>query len=129
LTKLALLDIFSNMSEHKKSLGKFLQKARESKQLSLRAVEKAAGISNAYISQLEGGKIKQPSPSVLHKLAEQYDISYSEVLELAGYPVPNQSTSDLSSSSASRIGPVTPDEEAELIEYLTFLRSKNKRKG
>jgi HTH-type transcriptional regulator, competence development regulator len=117
------------MSKPEKSLGKFLQQARESKQLSLRAVEKAVGISNAYISQLEGGKIKQPSPSVLHKLAELYDISYSKALELAGYPVPDQSTTDLRSNSASRIGPVTPDEEAELIEYLAFLRSKNKRKG
>lgn len=111
------------------SLGKYLQAIRENKQLSLRAVEKAVGISNAYISQLESGKIKQPSPSILHKLAELYDISYSEVMKLAGYPVFDETSNETAQTSfASRIGPVTPEEESAIVEYLAFLRSRGKRK-
>ena len=118
------------MNETKNPLGKYLQSVRENKQLSLRAVEKAVGISNAYISQLESGKIKQPSPSILHKLAELYKISYSEVMKLAGYPVLDEAIDDAAHISfASRIGPVTPEEEIALFEYLTFLRSRGKRKG
>lgn len=112
------------------TLGKFLQNAREAKKLSLRAVEKAVDISNAYISQLESGKIKQPSPSILHKLAELYEVSYSGIMGLAGYPVPNQTTDETSQLRfSSRIGPVTSDEESALIEYLAFLRSRGQRKS
>lgn len=117
------------MDKQKMTLGQFLQNARESKKLSLRAVEKATGVSNAYLSQLEGGKIKQPSPSILHKLAELYEVSYSEIMGLAGYPVPDQATEATGQSRfSSRIGPMTSNEESALIEYLAFLRSRGQRK-
>lgn len=118
------------MSITENPLGKYLQSVRENKQLSLRAVEKAVGISNAYLSQLESGKIKQPSPSILHKLTELYEISYSEIMKLAGYPVLEEAPNNTAQTSfASRIGPVSPDEETALVEYLNFLRSRGKRKG
>lgn len=118
------------MNENENPLGKYLQSVRENEQLSLRAVEKAVGISNAYLSQLESGKIKQPSPSILHKLAELYDISYAEIMKLAGYPVLEEATNNTDHTGfASRIGPVTPEEETALVEYLNFLRSRGKRKG
>jgi transcriptional regulator with XRE-family HTH domain len=40
--------------------------------LTLRAVERATGVSNANLSQLESGKIRQPSPLVLHNLEKRY---------------------------------------------------------
>lgn len=116
------------MDKYNQSLGQYLLAVRENKQLSLRAVEKAVGISNAYLSQLESGKIKQPSPSILHKLAEFYEISYSEVMKFAGYPVLDENMNETAKTSfASRIGPMTPEEENALVEYLTFLRSRGKR--
>ena len=45
-----------------KSFGEGLKMARELRKLSLREVEEATGISNAYLSQLENDKIKKPSP-------------------------------------------------------------------
>jgi transcriptional regulator with XRE-family HTH domain len=111
-------------------LGLFLRAAREQKSLSLRAVEKQLGISNAYLSQIESGKIKQPSPIILHKLSELYNISYSEILKLAGYPIPDetdQSEGRLSELTA-RLGPITEEEEDALIEYLEFFRSRKSRK-
>ena len=80
--------------------------------------------------QLEKGKIRSPSPSVLHKLSELYDVSYASLLELAGYPVPenSQPTSVTQSSFSLRMGTVTADEEEALLEYLEFMRSKRKKK-
>ena len=115
------------MKEDKLTLGQFLQEARERKELTLRAVEKAVGVSNAYLSQLEGGKIRQPSPVVLHRLSDLYEISYSDTLQLAGYPVPKQRDSDSLGRLAARIGPVTKAEEDALVEYLEFLRSRRRR--
>jgi len=67
-----------------------LRTARERKGLTLRAVEQATEVSNAYLSQLESGKIKQPSPIVLHKLSQLYGISYADAMRFAGYPLPNE---------------------------------------
>ncbi len=118
------------MKQQHQTLGEVLQVARGRKQLSLRAVEKATGISNAYLSQLESGKIQQPSPVNLHKLSELYDLSYAEVLGLAGYPVPSEGAADSeNSASRSRLGPVTREEEDALVEYLEFMRSRKKRTG
>src|SRR5688572_12868989 len=87
LTLLAVLDILSAMSKTPETFSKFIQNARNRLGLSLRAVEEATGVSNAYLSQLEQGKIKQPSPLILHKLSEVYQVPYSELFRLVGYPV------------------------------------------
>lgn len=111
------------------TLGNSLAAAREKKKLTLRAVEAKTGISNAYLSQLEGGKIRSPSPVNLHKLSKLYGISYALTLERAGYPVPEEKSVRFRNSRfAARLGPTTAQEEDALIEYLEFLRSKN-RKG
>ena len=113
--------MFSNMT--KLQLGSYLMAARKRRDLKLREVEDATGISNPYLSQLETGKISAPSPKVLHKLAELYRVSYRVLLELAGHPVPGPSQGKTSELSA-RLGPVSPDEEEELMKYLEFLRTR-----
>ena len=65
------------------SLGQGLKLARDLRKLSLRDVEKATGISNPYLSQLENDKINKPSPFFLHKLASLYDIEYETLMEAA----------------------------------------------
>ena len=114
-------------SSKQASLGQYLKMAREYRKFSLRDVENATAISNAYLSQLEGNKIKQPSPKVLHKLSELYNISYAEIMKLAGYPIPEGSEN--TSSLQARIGPTTLDEEDSLVEYLEFLRSRRGTRG
>jgi HTH-type transcriptional regulator, competence development regulator len=109
-------------------LGKFLQSGREKNNLTLREVETATGISNAYISQLETGKISKPSPIILGKLCDLYKVSYSFAMNLAGYPALQEDDNSVISIPSSRIGPVTTDEENALLEYLEFLRAK-KTKG
>jgi len=114
------------MNEKQSSLGDFLKASRNSKRLSLREVEREIGISNAYLSQLESGKIRKPSPNVLYKLASLYKVSYRELMQLVGYPVPRY-TEPSTARLAARIGPVTEEEEQELIDYLAFLRSRRQK--
>jgi len=118
------------MDRPPRSLGLFLRTAREGSRLTLRSVEESTGVSNAYLSQLEHGKIRQPSPVILHKLTELYAVSYSDAMRLAGYPVPEfagTGTAKPMPKSFSRFGDITPDEESALGEYLDFLRSRRER--
>ena len=52
--------------------------------ITLREVEDRIGVSNAYLSQLETGKIKKPSASVLNKLAKLYNVSLDFLLDESG---------------------------------------------
>jgi transcriptional regulator with XRE-family HTH domain len=107
--------------------GEYLKILRESNGLTLREVEKRTEISNAYLSQLEAGKIKQPSPIFLHKLAQIYQVSYETLMEKVGYPVPQGLERKTDSSSlSSRMGNISDDEEKELLDYLKFIRSRRK---
>ena len=106
-------------------LGQILADARRRRKLTLRAVEESVGISNAYLSQLETGKIKAPSPVVLHKLSGLYGLSYATVMQEAGYPLPEQfRETDSGARLAARVGQTTSEEEDALVEYLMFLRSR-----
>jgi HTH-type transcriptional regulator, competence development regulator len=110
------------------TLGKSLTSARERKGLSLREAERGTGISNAYLSQIENGKISSPSPNVLHKLAAFYGLSYAALMQEAGYP---SSESGFAGGEgvriAARLGPTSPEEEEALAEYLAFMRSRATR--
>ena len=49
-----------------------LREVRKNSGLTLREVEEQTGISNAYLSQLENGKIEHPSFNVLNTLNDLY---------------------------------------------------------
>jgi len=108
-------------------LGAVLGDLRRAKGLSLREVEEATGkaVSNAYLSQLENGKIKKPSPNVLHSLAEVYVVPYEALMEKAGYLLPSEDGGGRRSRLAAfAIDDLTAEEEEELLKYLAFLRSR-----
>ena len=91
----ARLDLGSEeQSMTKLRIGPFLKKVRQEKQMTLRAVEEATDkeISNAYLSQLESGKIANPSPHVLYTLSLVFGVAYETLMERAGYvmPAPNR---------------------------------------
>ena len=107
-------------------LGGLLADLRKAKGLSLREVEDAAGkaVSNAYLSQLENGKIKKPSPNVLHSLAEVYVVPYESLMEKAGYLLPPKDGGQRRRRLAAfAIDDLTAEEEEDLLKYLAFLRS------
>jgi transcriptional regulator with XRE-family HTH domain len=121
LTNLATLTKMENYGDYFKAL-------RQAKGLTLRDVERETMVSNAYLSQLESGKVKQPSPLTLNKLAKIYEVGYDVLMEKVGYPVTNILTlpNSKQASIAAKIGKVTDDEEMELLEYLKFIRTRKK---
>jgi transcriptional regulator with XRE-family HTH domain len=111
-------------------LGTLLGDLRTAKGLSLREVEEATGkaVSNAYLSQLEHGKIRKPSPHVLHSLAEVYVVPYEALMEKAGYLLPSENGPGRRKRLAAfAIDDLTAEEEEELLKYLAFLRSRASR--
>ena len=122
----------------KPTLGEILREARKQKGTTLREVEVATGVSNAYLSQLESDedKVKEPSPNKLHKLAKYYNLEYWMLMESAGYMAPNTKESRPSSLQALLLeGQEFSDDELNALAiYLQAYRknkesqeSKNKR--
>ena len=108
-------------------LAALLRDLRAAKGLSLREVEEATGhaVSNAYLSQLENGRTKKPSPHVLHSLAEVYVVPYDALMEKAGYLLPSKEGGGRPTRLAVfAIDDLTAEEEEELLKYLAFLRSR-----
>jgi transcriptional regulator with XRE-family HTH domain len=109
------------------SLGKTLKEARELSSFTLKQVEEATGISNAYLSQLENEKIKKPSANVLYKLASIYNIKLEVLLAASGIIKESEvAMSKLFNSVALSSTQLTRDEEQELIKYLKYIRFSKK---
>ncbi len=122
-------------AEARLTLGQYLASIRTDRGLSQREVEKQTDklVSNAYLSQIETDQIKKPNPNILHALAEVYEISYEDLMERAGFVVPTR----VRSGSEQRHGRIatfaghnlTPEEEAELVKFLGYLRSRKRQGG
>jgi HTH-type transcriptional regulator, competence development regulator len=110
------------------TLGTYLKALRDNQGFSLRDVQSKTGISNPFLSQLESGKVKNPGPVMLHKLATLYGVPYESLMERAGYPA---STPTAPAQDAGRVfhrfGEITKEEEEQLLDYLGFLRSRSRR--
>ena len=113
--------------------GAYLKSLRTGLKMSLREVEEATGkeISNAYLSQLENGKISKPSPSILHSLAGVYSVPYEKLMERAGY-LPSSGAGRTEGAKHGRaatfsIENLTEEEEKELLDYLNWYRSKREK--
>jgi transcriptional regulator with XRE-family HTH domain len=114
------------------SLGLYLKTLRGSTTMSLRDVEEATDkeVSNAYLSQLENGKIAKPSPNILHRLAEVYNVPYSKLMERAGYISPSSTRAEgvkHGRAATFAIENLTNDEEKELLKYLSFYRNQREK--
>lgn len=114
------------------TLGTYLRKVRQDALMTLRDVEEATNkeVSNGYLSQLESGKISKPSPHVLHSLSTVLNVDYETLMQRAGYILPSASQraegTKHGRAATFAIDNLTSDEETQLLEYLTFLRSKKK---
>ena len=109
------------------SLGPYLKSTRMGLGLTLRDVEEATGkeVSNAYLSQLENGKISRPSPHILYTLASTLGVPYEGLMERAGYIV--NASSRLPNVKHGRaatfsIDNLTAEEEKALLDHLSYLR-------
>lgn len=111
------------------TLGETLRRARTMLRMSLRAVEAATGnaVTNGYLSQIEKGAATRPSPNVLWHLAQVYGLDYGVLLTRAGHHLPRDQVAATDAQSVeglpmSALADLTPDERAELAEYVQFLR-------
>jgi transcriptional regulator with XRE-family HTH domain len=126
------------------ALGTFLKTLRATRRMTLRGVEQSAAVSNAYLSQLEQGRIAKPSPQILHKLAACYGIPYEDLLTKAGYmespvgqslalapakgfkPGSKKLPIAMRGRPSTTLGELSREEEEALLQYLAFLRSREK---
>lgn len=110
-------------------LGEELRRIRGIRNVSLRKVEQATGISNAYLSQLERGDAKSPSPSKLHSLATYYDVPYETLMDAAGYLTEKKENEKLSiraTQAALMSADLNEEEQNMVANYIKFLRSQRK---
>lgn len=74
-----------------KKLSNLLKELRKQKKKSLRLASKDIGISHTYLDSLEKGydprtkKERNPTPDVLKKLSDYYNVPYINLMSLAGY--------------------------------------------
>jgi HTH-type transcriptional regulator, competence development regulator len=123
-------------------LGQYLWDLRKAAGMTLRDVEEASEreVSNAYLSQIETGRVTSPSPAILQQLSKVYETrlpknapvtcSYERMMELAGHlrpsdDAPAKRTSRLTTFTAEQL---TPEEEDELLKYLAFIRMRKGKK-
>lgn len=102
-----------------------LRELREQRGLTLRALSEGTGISNAYLNQLEHDKVREPSPNILAKLADFYEVSYVRLMELAGYAVPQQAFDSDSRTHSPQVEGLTDlsfDELQQVRDFVEFLR-------
>ncbi len=67
------------------NFGTYMRNLRKAKGLTLKQVEQAAKVSNAYLSQIERGLRRPPHPDILKRLAKVYGVSHRELLIEAEY--------------------------------------------
>ena len=64
-------------------LGPYIRAGRREKQLSLRRLSEASGISNPYLSQIERG-LRKPSAEVLQQIARALGVPIEQLYVRAG---------------------------------------------
>ena len=113
-----------------KRIGEELRRIRGIKGLTLRQVEELTGISNAYLSQLETGGAANPSPRILYKLSEVYDVPYDALMTSAGHLERQPDSRRVPSAvNAALMGEdLTEEEQTRVTDFIEFLRLQRKAK-
>ena len=105
-------------------VGKVLRRARSHRQLSLREVERRTGRSNAYLSQVERGLIRQPDPVVLLELAELYGLNFMTLTTWAGWVSPEgdpEQDPDRGDSTSVLVHRVLDLDASQRIQVLSYV--------
>lgn len=108
-------------------VGRVLRQARKHLRLSLREVERRIGRSNAYLSQVERGLIKQPDPVVLLELAELYRLNFMTLATWAGWaaaegePERDMHRGDSKSVLVRRVLELDDTQRAQVLAYIESL--------
>lgn len=113
------------------TMGGTLRQARVMRELSVVDAARAAAISPAYLSRLEGDAVKKPSPHILHQLSEALGVPYEELMRLSGYRLAGRKPEKhaVRTVSAALFGDLSDDERDELVEYLAWYRARQRSRG
>lgn len=111
----------------RRELGVFLKDKRRERELTLRDVEEVTNkeVSNAYLSQLETGKISRPAPHILYALSTALVVPYEELMRRAGYlkrAVDRDDEEKHGQVATRAIENLTKEEEEELRRHLNYIR-------
>jgi transcriptional regulator with XRE-family HTH domain len=114
------------------NLGAYINSVRRGLNMSLRDVEEATNkeVSNAYLSQLENGKISKPSPHILYSLSRVLNVAYEELMRRAGYIAPSSERDDSvkhGTAATFAVENLTQEEEKALLEHLSYIRWQKNR--
>jgi len=119
-------------------IGKLLKQLRTQRGWSLRDVERRSGglLRSGHLSQIETGKVRDPSLSVLRELAHTFDLSLKSLVALMNYEddvvALDDYEDDTAAASLSRerilalsyLSKLTPEERKSALQYLEFLVDK-----
>lgn len=106
-------------------LGSHLRALREQRGKSLREIERMSSINSGYLSQLERGAVAQPTPSMIQRLSEAYDVPLPELMSWAGYSMPESKMTPSQARAMKYIGDPS-DEEIEAIRaVMKVLRKRS----
>ncbi len=118
------------MAEEDRRLGPHLRDLRLARGLTLRDVQSQTEISSGHLSLIETGQVKNPSPTILQRLARTYEVSAEHLLVLAGYLRPKDPKARSSALHGVALAALKDLDEAEIEQVttlITVLRQRRKR--
>lgn len=110
-------------------LGTVLYCAREQRGWTLREAERQTGVHNAHLSQIEKGRIRNPSMALLWDLAAAYGLEYNNLLDLAGHTTRDERHAgrrSLAGATLQALEDIEPHEEEQLLAFLEQVRRRRK---
>lgn len=114
--------------------GRYLKETREKLGLSLRKVQELShgSVHNAYLSQIENGRTKNPNPDLLAAIANVYGLDFWNLVYRAGWPIPREEPKGdkrWHGSPLKDLMDLSDAEMEELLDFAGYLRRKRQRGG
>jgi transcriptional regulator with XRE-family HTH domain len=110
-----------------RNLGDYIREQRNSAQISLRQLAKAAGVSNPYLSQIERG-LRKPSAEILQQIAKALRISAEALYVQAGILDERYGDSDVPTAVLGDPG-ITERQKQVLLEIYDSFRKENEERS
>lgn len=105
-------------------LGAYILRHRSEKNLSVRKLATLANISHSEIHRIEHEERKNPSPLLLKAIAGALGVSYTDILEAAGYV--DKPALDKKPDLLLDVEGLNEQEVQEVRNFIDFLRNKKK---
>ena len=110
-----------------RNLGDYIREQRNTAQISLRQLAKAAGVSNPYLSQIERG-LRKPSAEILQQIAKALRISAEALYVQAGILDERYGDSDVPTAVLGDPG-ITERQKQVLLEIYESFRKENEERS